>query len=667
MVVALSLAIRVAAFAELSRGPFLSLEQWTETDMHYYDTWGRAIAQGNWLSQGIGVPMHEWQTALGNGCLSTFPPASTPADVWRDWIGPRSFYDDALYSYLVGMTYRFIADSAHAVIAWQLAVGVLSNVLILLVAWRYFGALVGAVAGLLAVLCAPLLHYELLLLRDSLVVFAGLGLVWLAGNVRQRPTVASWAGFGLACGVAMLLKTTLLALCLPLAAGLVIVGFRRGAVGQNRGHQRLRYVMAMVAGFAVAAAILVLRNALAGGPLYITSGNGAITFVSSNNVGYPTAGGFSIDIQRVGAIMCATQGHFLSAAVKTVGAHTPGSLVSLFWHKFDHVWFWYEMPNNANFYYLRLHSAVLSWLPLTFFAVAPLGLVGLALAFGDRRRIWPLLVLVAWIVGILVVFLVLGRLRAVLMAGMIPFAALALVQIARGARRWPAIAAVVLITLWTGRALPAGLPFISVTDWFTPYWVTYEAQVNALMAKGDTARAAQALEAFLQYRTGLLEPRSIQRTARGRGRSGRRTCVRQNARRVRRPARAIRAAHVSRCRARQITQPPPAERHADPSLALPARQHRDLAVVLEHGVAGIRDVSAAGAAEGRVEFVPGKPRVGQRLLVQLAVVDEHLRPAFDEAFGPLGLVGREPQHQVQHHQRRRGNQAADERVVTAVH
>jgi 4-amino-4-deoxy-L-arabinose transferase-like glycosyltransferase len=499
VVLALSLTIRVAAFAELSRGPFLSLEQWTETDMHYYDTWGRAIAQGNWLSQGIGVPMHEWQTALGNGCLATFPQGATPADVWRDWIGPRSFYDDALYSYLIGITYRVVGDNPHAVIAWQLVIGALSNVLILLIAWRYFGALVGAVAGVLAVLCAPLLHYELLLLRDSLVVFAGLGVVWLAGNVEQRPAVANWAVFGLACGFAMLLKTTLLALCVPLAAGLVIVGPRRAGVGQDRSQQRLRYVTAMLAGFAVAAAILVLRNGLAGGPLYVTSGNGAITFVSSNNVAYPNAGGFSIDIQKVGAIMCATQGHFVSAAVKTLGAHTSGSLLSLFWHKFDHVWFWYEMPNNANFYYLRLHSAVLSWLPLTFFAVAPLGLVGLVLAFGDRRRIWPLLMLVAWIVGILVVFLVLGRLRAVLIAGMIPFAALALVQIARRTRRWPAITAVVVLTLWTGRALPAGVPLISVTDWFTPYWVTYEAQTNALTDHGDSGGAARALEEFLQY------------------------------------------------------------------------------------------------------------------------------------------------------------------------
>jgi len=255
----------------------------------------------------------------------------------------------------------------------------------------------------------------------------------------------------------------------------------------------------MATGFCGPMLLLAARNASVGAPLLETSGNGAITFVSSNNIAYPAIGGFSLDIDRIGAIMCATHGRLVSAVLTTIGTHTPGSLASLLWHKFDHIWSWYEMPNNANFYYLRLHSAVLSAMPVTFFLVAPLGLVGLVLAFRERRRLWPLYSLVVWIVGILTIFLVLGRLRNVLIAAMIPFAALTVVRFCRSAHPWRIAVAVLAVALWTGRPLPPNEPLISVTDWFTPYWITYEAQVKTRLAVSDLAGAAQALHESFQY------------------------------------------------------------------------------------------------------------------------------------------------------------------------
>jgi signal transduction histidine kinase len=142
---------------------------------------------------------------------------------------------------------------------------------------------------------------------------------------------------------------------------------------------------------------------------------------------------------------------------------------------------------------------VLGALPVTFFLIAPLGLVGFALATRDWRRTWPLLSLVLWIVGILMIFLVLGRLRDVLVAAMIPLAALTIVRLVGSPHRWRIAAVVVAIAFWTDRPLPATQPLISVTDWFTPYWVTYGEQVRAFTSKGDAGGAAQVLEAFFQY------------------------------------------------------------------------------------------------------------------------------------------------------------------------
>ena len=97
-----------------------------------------------------------------------------------------------LYSYLVGLTYRVIGDDVRFVFGWQMGLGVMSTVLIWLLARRFFGDLVGACAGALAVLCGPLVYYELFLLRESTIVFAGLGVVWLADRALTR---GSWALF----------------------------------------------------------------------------------------------------------------------------------------------------------------------------------------------------------------------------------------------------------------------------------------------------------------------------------------------------------------------------------------------------------------------------------------------------------------------------------------
>ncbi len=491
IVVAVSVAFRVAAFSQLGSGPFLSLERWTETDMHYYDAWGRAIAHGDWWSASIGVPMHGWHTDVARQCVATRPAGTSAEEIWREWNGPHVFYEDALYPYLIALTYRAIGESTRYVIAWQLLLGVLSNVLLLAITRRYFGKTAGAVAGILAALCAPLLQYELLLLRDSTVVMTTLALIWLAGSLEGSRPIVRAALFGLACGVAALLKSTLLLLSVILLAGTFVAG--------DRGRSRLRRLAAWAAGLALPILLLVARNAVVGAPLLAFSGSGAITFVVANNVDYPVRGGFSLAIDQIGQIMCATGGRLASAVATTLSAHSPWSYAVVLWHKFDEAWFWYEIPNNANFYYLRLHAAALDAMPVTFFWLAPLGLVGLALAWRDRKRVWPIYAVAVWAVSMLTMFLVLGRLRAVLVAAMIPFAALTLVRLVRSSRPWRILLAIVLLGAWTGRPLPADVPLISVTDWFTPYWTTYEGRVRALMAHDDMLGAARAMQESFQY------------------------------------------------------------------------------------------------------------------------------------------------------------------------
>ena len=201
ILVALSLAARLVYFVQVNATPFVEMHEWRQTDMHYYDGWARQIAAGDWLSASVRIPMHRWHREVAARYLTSHPDARPALDqeaarvghgidaedvLWSRWMGVPRFYQDPLYAYLMAATYKLARPDVRAVFAWQLALGVLTNVLIWVLARRFFGDAVAACAGALAVLCAPLMFYELLLLRDSSIVCAGLALVWLLDRARGR-------------------------------------------------------------------------------------------------------------------------------------------------------------------------------------------------------------------------------------------------------------------------------------------------------------------------------------------------------------------------------------------------------------------------------------------------------------------------------------------------
>ena len=103
---------------------------------------------------------------------------------------------------------------------------------------------------ILAVVYAPFLYLENLLLRDSLIVLATLGLVLVAEWVRANPRRERALGFGFASGLAILLKSHF---ALFLAGMMVIV-----AAGARRDRRRAAaLVLVMAAGAAIA---LTLRG-----------------------------------------------------------------------------------------------------------------------------------------------------------------------------------------------------------------------------------------------------------------------------------------------------------------------------------------------------------------------------------------------------------------------
>jgi tetratricopeptide (TPR) repeat protein len=513
-IVAASLGLRAAYFLQLRASPLLDLHRWNQSDMNYFDAWGRRIAEGDWLSATIGMPLHGWQQEVAEQYLSAHAgeratlvqevassgqgeDENVDAALWTRWLGEHRFYQDPLYPYLIGLTYHVVGRRVRFVFGWQMLLGVMSVATIWLLARRFFDELVAACAAALAVLCAPLMMYELLLLRETTIVFVGLAIIWLADRALVSRRGWWFALLGAACGAAFLLKSSLLLLAGGVSLGVLVVY-------RHRWREVWKPAVAGAAGFAIVVAPLVLRNRSLGLPPLALASGGGLDFILSNDVTTDPALGFGFDVRRIADLMSDSGGALVPAIRETLKTHSLASYARLLWGKWQAAWYWFEIPNNANFYYWRLRAPVLAWLPVTFWLCAPLGLVGLVLGARSLSRLWLLYLLVACSLAPLLVFYVLSRFRLPLLAALIPFAALTLVTLARwiGQRRYrPALAAagaVAIAAVWTGRPLH-GQPLIRPSDWLTPYVVRYEPQAKAALDAHDPAGAAAAYLAFFRY------------------------------------------------------------------------------------------------------------------------------------------------------------------------
>lgn len=499
-----SVLIRMVFFAELSAGPAFWLHRGAHTDMAFFDAWARDIADGDWLSQNAGHPYHIWNKRIAEEYFKKHPaeleiitndnPGAIPGHaLWNKWYGERNFHQEPLYPYLIALTYKVAGDDPRWVFVWQMALGVLTNMLVYLVTLRYFGARAAVFAGTLAVLCSPLLFYEAVLLRASSITFTGMGLLYLYGNAAENGKQRSWFFLGLAFGLAMLLKTTFL-LFLFFIAALTL------KAGENK-TSPLHHVLVMMAGAAIAMAPAMARNAYIGvGPLSMSS-VGAITFACVNTEDYSTSlsSAFPCSLRYVPEIMRESGGGFANTAVLTMKTHenTIGYARQMF-SKFLDIWRWDERPNNASFYFFRLHSDILRYLPVTFFILAPLSAIGLIAAVPMTRHLAPLYMIAVVAAAPMIVFYPTSRFRAPLIAALMPFAAFALVKIFGYARSRPAAALGIALAFSLYSLLPYHKPVTLGSDYAIAYYEYYSPMIENAVTKDDYSRAKEIFHEVLR-------------------------------------------------------------------------------------------------------------------------------------------------------------------------
>lgn len=347
------------------------------------------------------------------------------------------------------------------------------------------------VLSVVASLCltAPLVYYELVLLRESTVVFVGLAIIWMTGLAFRRDDRLSFFALGATIGVGTLLKGSLLIYAVGLGAAVVVLYRHRPAKGAWAAGL-------LLSGVLVALAPLVARNLAVGVPPFWLASSGQLTFVVSNEPSNQPSAGNYINSAVLARFLGETDGGWPAAVSTALNGHSVVSYLRLIGEKAYWAWHWYELPNNDNFYFRRLRIPVLRWLPVTAWMISPLALAGLLLGFPFVRRAWPLYLHLILSLLLLLVFYVLGRFRVGLLAAAIPFAALAIVELAsavraRRSRRLLGICAgVAIMMFWTSQPLHSGMRLIRTDDWLLPYAARYQPRLQVAVERGDFGSAA---------------------------------------------------------------------------------------------------------------------------------------------------------------------------------
>ncbi len=507
----LGILLRIVVFSEVKEGPLTQHQQWAESDMHFFEHWAKQVAQGDWWTDQALHPFHHWNQLVADIFIQHHSEAFAAArlewqasDVelepakalWRYWYGHKQFHQEPVYSYGIAVLYKMFGPNPLWVFVGQMGLGVGNLLLMIVLAYRFFGRWAAVFAGVLALLYGPFIFYEVIMLRATLIIFVGLGLLLLTDSVVKRGQSKGYFVLGIAMGLACLVKTTFL-----LWAG--VIGMIMIYEYRSRWPLFLRYGLIGIAGGIIGLSPGIVRNVVVGVPPLTFSSVNAISFIKFMDRSYEP-GQYKFQGQEIAKTLAVSQGRVIPSMQETLKTHSFSSFVSLVWNKFKFIWFWYEYPNNANFYYFRQFSQVLQGMFLSFAIIAPLGLIGIGLSFRDVRSRISILLFVGMNIGLILLSAEAARYRLPLVAIMIPFAGLAIAQLIEWlrAQQWIRAGFVFFVfgglSLWMLRPLPDGVSLIRSADYVAAFQTTYLPRYTNAAKENDWESASKILKKSFQ-------------------------------------------------------------------------------------------------------------------------------------------------------------------------
>jgi 4-amino-4-deoxy-L-arabinose transferase-like glycosyltransferase len=510
-IICISLFLRLIYFIQAKPTALLDWTNWDQSDMHFFDTWAKAINHGDVWGHEPLHPVYIWNDETADSYFKLYPEEiakyqqsdtsrlTRSKNLWYHWYNGKNFHQEPLYPYLIALTYKVFGESPDYVFFWQMLLGALSNVLIFLIGCRYLGSVTGFFAATLAILCGPLMCYDLVLLRSTLTVFLGLLVVWQLGRSLEEKTLKSALLFGFFMGLGFLNQSYFI---LYFLFGFVYLGLKNS----RSITEGVRFLTIPIVGFGLALIPVVVRNLVVGMSPFAMASNGGITFLAANFVGVDPYLPFVINAEQYALTMYKTQGAFLPTFFEILKQYDVGSFLMLMVDKFRTVVNWYEMPNNMNFYFFREWATVLKFTFVTNFVLSPLALVGFlwALRF-EKGKILPLIVFLIISIIPLMYGTALSRYRVLMLSFSTFFAAYTIIRLLylssekSSKKLGLSVLAITLTFLFTANTRTKEVYQYDIKDYSLYYGFKYREPLKEDLKNKNIKDVIEKLETYLSH------------------------------------------------------------------------------------------------------------------------------------------------------------------------
>lgn len=373
-----------------------------------------------------------------------------------NWLGHDVYFRAPLYPYFLGLWMKVFGDGLWPIRLMQAFAGAMTAGLTYLIGQFAFGRRAGIIAGAMIALYGTLVYYETELLVEVLAVPLGLWAVYLAMEVASQPTtrLSRWLGVGVIVGLFAIARPNIL---------LVVPAFwwwawpSRANANSENWMARIKAPAILTLGVLLPIVPVTVRNYVVAQDAVLISYQGGVNLWLGNN---PNADGLTMQMPEITLDESIEWNEFVrttdSLAASLAGKPLRASEVSSFWTDRAVDWIfanpgaaitgwlkktWYflggfEVSDQTDIYAYSNFSSLLNILishPLVYIPfglVAPLGLLGLILAWRRSSVTRPLVGFVVLYALTVVLFLATARHRLPVVPIFAVCAAAAIVQFA---------------------------------------------------------------------------------------------------------------------------------------------------------------------------------------------------------------------------------------------
>ncbi|HEX9916865.1 MAG TPA: tetratricopeptide repeat protein [candidate division Zixibacteria bacterium] len=449
-------------------------------------------------------------------------------DIWAqdiangNWVGNKAFFRAPFYAYFLALIYKVFGHNYFIPRLIQHIIGSFSCVLVYILAKKIFNRKIAILSAILASTYWIFIYFEGELLLDSLLVFFDLLLIILLLDASQNPNLKThlkthlktqnsgnsrwkrWITCGLVLGLSAITRPNIL-IFIPVVWLWTILLFVKS--------KKFKVVFGHIVFFTLGTMLVILpvtlRNYVVGKDFVLIASQGGVNFYIGNN---PDADGMSATFFHQGDWQSSDFEYIAQAAMDKELKPSqisdfyykkglefifdqPASAFRLFIKKIYMFWNSFEVSNNQNVYFFKRYSTLIQILPIGFWLVGPLSLVGMGLSFGFKKNtLLPMLFLFSYMLTV-ISFFITDRYRLPVLPILIIFSSYAIFWLIEKIQRkdFSRIALFALIVIPLFWLVNSNLYHLNKKDFYQSYF----SLGNTYLKQGDTRKARDMYEQAL--------------------------------------------------------------------------------------------------------------------------------------------------------------------------